>query len=137
MFSMNNLPDPNKKELRNFGFVMFGAIGGLFGLVFPWLFNGTWPIWPWPIATLFVLLGSVAPERLRPVFKVWMRLGHCIGKVTTPIILGLTFFLVIMPIGLVRRLVTKDTMCRRIDPSTETYKINSQQPDIEHMERPF
>ena len=137
MFPTAEIPVPDKKELRNFGFVMAGAIGGLFGLILPWLFDRAWPIWPWPIVAIFLLLGTAAPEHLRPVFKCWIRLGHLIGRVTTPLILGLIFFLVFMPIGLIRRVVAKDAMCRRMDPSANTYKVNSHQPDIEHMERPF
>lgn len=137
MFPNIDIPDPDKKDLRAFGFVMAGAIGGLFGLTLPWLFDGAWPIWPWPIALLFLLLGIVAPQHLRPVFDVWMRLGYLVGRVTTPLILGLVFFLIITPIGLFRRVTSKDPMCRRIDPSTKTYKVNSQQPDLDHMERPF
>ena len=137
MLPRADIPDPDKKELRNFGFIMAGVIGGLFGLTLPWLFEGAWPIWPWPIASLFLLLGIAAPERLRPVFEGWMRLGYLIGRVTTPLILGLIFFLIITPIGLFRRAISNDTMCRRIDPSRNTYKIDSQQPDLDHMERPF
>jgi hypothetical protein len=136
-FPTINIPEPDRKELRAFGLVMAGAIGGLFGLILPRLFNGAWPIWPWSIASLFLLLGIVAPQHLRPVFEIWMRLGYLIGRVTTPIILGLIFFTIVTPIGLYRRVFSKDPMCRRLDPSTDSYKIDSQQPDLDNMERPF
>lgn len=116
---------------------MAGAIGVLFGLILPWLFDGAWPIWPWLIASLFLLLGIAAPQHLRKVFEGWMRLGYLIGRVTTPIILGLVFFVIVTPIGLFRRAFCKDPMCRRIDAGGESYKIVSQQPDLDNMERPF
>ena len=66
-----------------------------------------------------------------------MRIGMLIGRMTTPVILGLFFYLVITPIGLVRRTINRNATYRRIDPSAETYKVISQQPDSDHMERPF
>jgi len=136
-FPTIDIPEPNRKGLRAFGFVMAGAIGGLFGLILPWVFDWAWRIWPWAIASLFLILGIVAPQSLRPVFEGWSRLGYLIGRITTPLILGLIFFAIIAPIGLFRRVISKDPMRRRIDPDITTYKIDSQQPDLEHMERPF
>ena len=53
-------------------------------------------------ATL-VLAGLVVPTRLGPVERAWMRLAHLISKVTTPIFMGIVYFLVMTPMGLVRR----------------------------------
>jgi hypothetical protein len=132
-----DIPDSDKIELRIFGFVMAGAIAGLFGLILPWVFDWAWRIWPWAIASLFLILGIGAPQSLRLVFEGWSRLGYLIGRFTTPLILGLIFFAIVAPIGLIRRVISKDPMRRRIDPAITTYKIDSQQPDLEHMERPF
>ena len=57
MVSTTRIPDPNRKELRIFGLTMAGAIGGFFGLLVPWLFDRVWPVWPWFVATPFLLLG--------------------------------------------------------------------------------
>ena len=116
---------------------MAGAIAGFFGLILPWVFDWAWRIWPWAIASLLLILGIGAPQSLRSVFEGWSRLGYLIGRFTTPLILGLIFFAIVAPIGLIRRVVSKDPMRRRIDPAITTYKIDSQQPDLEHMERPF
>ena len=137
MTSNFQIPDPNKKELRNFGLTMAVAIGGVFGLLLPWLFDRVWPVWPWIVAAPFLLLGIVAPAWLRPAFRGWMRIGILIGRITTPVILGLFFYLVITPVGLVRRSINRCASYRRIDPSAETYKVTSKQPDSSHMERPF
>lgn len=137
MVSTTRIPDPNRKELRNFGLTMAGAIGGVFGLLVPWLFDRVWPVWPWFVATPFLLLGCIAPDWLRRAYRAWMRIGMLIGRMTTPVILGLFFYLVITPIGLVRRTINRNATYHRIDPSAETYKVTSQQPDSDHMERPF
>ena len=48
--------------------------------------------------------GLAAPTALVPVFRAWMRMAHAISKVTTPIVLGIVYFLVLVPIGLALRL---------------------------------
>jgi hypothetical protein len=54
---------------------------------------------------VLLLAGAVAPDRLGPVYRGWMALAHAISKVTTPVFMGVVFFVVITPIGLVMRLV--------------------------------
>jgi hypothetical protein len=57
------------------------------------------------IALAFALAGLVLPGKLGPVHRAWMGLAHAISKVTTPIFMGVVYFLVITPIGIVRRAV--------------------------------
>ena len=54
-------------------------------------------------AALFALGGLVVPTRLGPVERAWMGLAHAISKVTTPIVMGVVYFLVITPVGDLRR----------------------------------
>ncbi|NNF37217.1 MAG: hypothetical protein HKN71_01005 [Gemmatimonadetes bacterium] len=49
--------------------------------------------------------GLVAPTALGPVQRVWMGLAHAISRVTTPIFMGIVYFLVLTPIGILRRLL--------------------------------
>jgi hypothetical protein len=55
------------------------------------------------LALLLLLAGLVAPTRLGPVERAWLGLGHAIARVTSPIVLGVLYFGVITPMGLVRR----------------------------------
>lgn len=123
--------------MREFGFVMAGAIAGIFGLLLPWMLDHPWPLWPWPIALIFLGAGLFWPKSLRATFKWWMRLGHLISRITTPLLLGILYFLIITPVGLIRRALQKDSMARHIDSSVDTYKVDSCDPDHSHMERPF
>ncbi len=52
---------------------------------------------------VLALAGLVIPTRLGPVERGWMGLAHAISKVTTPIVMGVMYFLVILPVGLLRR----------------------------------
>lgn len=64
--------------------------------------------WVWvtllAIAAVLLLAAAVAPALLRPVYRVWMRIGEALGWINTRILLTLVFFLVVAPIGLVMRL---------------------------------
>lgn len=74
---------------------------------------------------------------LNPVYKAWMRFGLLLSKITTPLILGIAFYLVITPIGLFRKLAQRDTLKRRFDDSAETYRIASRPSSPQEFERPY
>ena len=57
-----------------------------------------------------VLLGLVIPGKLTPIYRAWMGFALIISRVTTPIFLGLVFFLAIAPIGLLMRLFGKNPL---------------------------
>lgn len=59
------------------------------------------------------------------------------SRITTPLILGIVFYVVITPIALVRALLHKDSMARKLDDDVETYRVASKQPQRENLERPF
>ena len=137
MSAPHTIPELDRKGLREFGLLTGGIVAVLFGLFFPWVLERPWPRWPW---VLFGVLGGmalIAPLALKPVYKGWMQLGLLLNKVTTPLILGLVFFLVISPIGLVRRIRRHDAMARSFDSNAATYRVPSQQKPSESLKRPF
>mgnify|MGYP003659674533 FL=1 len=125
------------KGLREFAFVTGALSAGLFGVFFPWLFNAAYPVWPWLLGAVLVTWGMVAPKTLRPVYRGWMRVGLLLNRVTTPLVLGLVFYLVIFPVGFIMRLTGRDPMARRFDDGLESYRVPSVKPKRENMERPF
>lgn len=56
------------------------------------------------------VLGAIIPGRLGPVYRGWMRMALAISKVTTPIFMGIVYFVVLTPTGLVMRLVGRKPM---------------------------
>jgi hypothetical protein len=64
---------------------------------------------PWlgGLGGLLVLAGLVIPRQLGPVYRAWMGLALVLSKVTTPIFMGIVFFLVITPVGLLMRALGK------------------------------
>jgi hypothetical protein len=71
------------------------------------------------LAAALLAAGVVIPGHLGPVFRAWMGLAHAISKVTTPIFMGIVFFVVIMPIGLVMRLLGRNPITHR--PVKDSY----------------
>ncbi|KAA6184049.1 sxtJ [Thiohalocapsa marina] len=131
------IPELDRKGLRQFALTTGAIVAGLFGLLLPWLFDFGFPLWPWPLAAVLVLWGLLAPNSLRPVYRGWMRIGLLLSRVTTPLILGLVFFLVFVPAGLVMRLTRYDPMRRRPAPQRDSYREPSRPYTPDSMENPY
>jgi hypothetical protein len=95
------------------------------------------PHWPWIIGGALGLWALIGPASLRPVYYYWMRLALGLSRLTTPLILGVVFVLVILPVALVMKLVRRDPMTRRFDESTLSYRVPSLKAPPDHMEKPF
>ena len=131
------IPELDNAGLRRFGLTTGSIVAALFGLVFPWLLERPWPIWPWAIAAPLWVLAAVCPACLRPIYQGWMRFGLLLSKITTPIILGIVFYLVITPISLVWRAQAKDPMRRAFEPDTQSYRVSSEKHATDRLEKPF
>lgn len=125
------------KGLREFAFVTAALFAGLFGLLLPWLFNATYPTWPWLLGAVLTAWGTLAPTSLRPFYRTWMKFGLLLNRITTPLVLGIVFYLVVFPIGLIMRLTGRDPMTRRFDDGADSYRVTSRKPQRENAERPF
>ncbi len=128
---------PDGNELRRFGLVTGGLSILVFGLSIPWLWGLGLPVWPWIAGALLVITAWLAPRALGPVYRGWMALANVLGWINTRLILGLIYFVVFTPIGLVRRRLMKDGLRRRLEPREESYRIASRSPNPDNMRRPF
>lgn len=131
------IPELDRKGLREFGLMTGGLTAALFGLFFPWLLETRLPIWPWLTGALLAAWALVAPASLRPVYQSWMRLALGLSRITTPLVLGMVFFLLIVPVALVMKLIGRDAMVRRFDEAVTSYRVPSRKAPREHMEKPF
>ncbi len=133
---------PIRSELRKFGLLFAFMLAALFGTLIPWLrfgFSelGLWPVWPWLISTIVALWALLHPASLKLLHTPWMKFATVAQWVNTRIIMLFLFYLVIFPIGLVLKLFGKDSMRRRFDKSSDSYRINSESVDKDHVERPY
>ena len=94
-------------------------------------------MWTWIVGGMLSLWAMLAPDSLRPLYNGWMRFGLLMNRVTTPLLLGIVFYLLIFPMGLLMRLFGADPMRRKLDPSANTYRVESRAAAPETMERPF
>lgn len=131
------IPELDRRGLREFGLVTGAAIVVIFGLFFPWMLGLDWPLWPWIVAAPLWLLALVRPSWLRWTYRAWMRFGLLASRVTTPLLLGIVFFVMISPMAMVRRLRGKDPMQRTLDPDQDSYRVQSARSPKEKLERPF
>ena len=135
---MHGKPSATLAELRQFGYLMAGFVALVFGLLLPWLAFGGGPWLPaLPIAAAFALAGAAAPRLLKPLFICWTALGRLLGRIVSPAVLALFFYLAIWPTGLLRKLFGGDPLRRRWEPEVRSYfqKADALRPN--HMEDPY
>ena len=117
------------------------SFGILFFIIF--LLIALWPLlnsefirmWALGIASIFLVLGLINSKILTPVKKSWIKLGEILGKIIAPIVMGLIYFLIITPIGLLMRLVGKDVLNLKFNKN-KTYWIKRAK-NINTMKRQF
>ena len=72
------------------------------------------------VVLVLLPLAVFAPTLLRPLFKLWMALAHAVGWFNTQVLLTIVFILIIIPTGLIMKLLRKDPMKRKMF-AEETY----------------
>ncbi len=126
-----------KDDLRKFGLTLAGAFTVILGLVPPLLFDMSWHIWPFALTSGLALWAVVAPASLQLFFTLWMKLALAINAVTSRIILGLVFYVMITPMGLAMRWISGDPMKRKFDPEIKSYRVTPKAKRYKNMETPF
>ncbi len=67
------------------------------------------------VGGLLIVAGLVIPTMLGPVERAWMALAHAISKVTSPIVMGVMYLVVITPVGLLRRTFSGNPLVHALD----------------------
>ena len=93
---------------RSFGIVFF--IVFLLIAIYPLINQGEIRVWSVLISLLFLILGIINSKVLSPLNKVWFKFGIFLGKIISPIIMGIIFFLVVTPIAFLMRILKKDLL---------------------------
>ena len=96
-------------------------------------------LWASAPAALLAILAAVAPKLLRPLNRAWLRVGKLLEKITNPIVMGVLFFVVVTPAGLLMRLFGKDPLRLRLDREAASYWIErpTDLPASESMRNQF
>ena len=107
--------------MRNFGF-LFAVLSLLATIFLVWKGSSAWP-WCAGAAGFFLVTGLAAYPVLRPVYVGWMTFAFVLGWVNTRLILGLFFYLILTPVGLIMRLLGRDPMQRKLEKDAATYWV--------------
>ena len=108
-------------EGRRFAFSV-GAAFGIIAALLAWRDRPTAAAAVGIVAIALLVSGIVAPTRLGAVERAWMRLAHAISRITTPIVMGLLFYLVMTPFGLAMRLLGHRPLTRHRSAATAWVK---------------
>lgn len=111
---------PTRRDLLAFGLIFLagtGVVGAVnrFYLAKPDAALGFW------IAGALVFLLSQVPKLGRLLYIAWMGLGLTIGLVTSPVIMFVVYLIAIVPLGLVFKVIRRDTMRRELAPKATSY----------------
>jgi len=118
--------EPEKPSERSFG-VVFTIV---FLLVALWsiLSGGTFHFIFFALAILLLIITWLKPGWLSKPNHYWYKLGIVLGAIIAPIIMALVFILTVVPIGLIAKLLSKDMLDQKLDPSASTYWKTRHEP---------
>ena len=108
----------------------FGLVFFIFFLIvsfYPLLNGEDIRKWSLVFSVIFLVLGLTNSKILNPLNKLWFYFGIFLGKIMSPVIMGIIFFLVVTPIGLLMRLFGKDILNLKFNNKT-TYWIEKNGP---------
>ena len=111
---------------RNFGLVFFFIF--LVVSIWPLTHNESPRIWSAIISLAFLILVLTRSKLLTPLNRLWAKFGIILGSIIAPIVMGVVFFLVVTPIGLIMKIIGKDLLSIKYDKKKETYWIKRDKP---------
>ncbi len=111
---------------KSFGIVFF--ILFLIVSLYPLTNNESIRYWSLIISMIFLILGLLNSNLLTPLNKIWSRFGILLGKLISPFIMLIIFFLVVTPIGLIMKIIKKDLLNLKFRKDKETYWIEKTEP---------
>jgi hypothetical protein len=88
-----------------------------------------WPLAIWISAAVLSIAGLVRPSVMKPIWVGWMTAVFPIGWTISHLVLAVTYYLVLTPVGILLRLTGRDPMTRRLDRQAPTYWQRHQQID--------
>ena len=110
---------------KNFGIVFFVVF--LLIALYPLTINQEIRLWSLIISIIFLILGLFNSKILRPLNILWFKFGIFLGKIVSPIIMGVIFFFVVTPIAILMRFIGKDLLNLKYNKK-KTYWIEKNGP---------
>ena len=122
---MDNIKIGSNKSFGIVFFIFFFIVA-----VYPLFFSENIKLWAIFIAIVFLILGLINSRILTPLNLLWFKFGIFLGKIVSPIIMGLVYFLVVTPTGLIMRLLNKDILNLK-KKNSKSYWIKREKPETD------
>ena len=117
---------------RNFGIVF--TIVFIIVSFWPLLKGGDLRYWSLIVAFIFFILALINSKLLTPLNKIWMKFGFLLGKIVSPIVMGIIFFFVVTPTGIIMRLLGKDLLnLKKNNQNTYWIKKNNKNNNMKNQ----
>ena len=115
----------HKSSNKGFGFVFF--IVFILIAFYPLLNDGNIRLWSLLVSLIFLILGLLNSKILNPLNNLWYKFGLLLNKVISPLVMGIIFFLIVTPIGILMRILQKDLLNLKYN-NKKTYWIEKKGP---------
>lgn len=112
---------------RSFG-IVFAVVFAVIGL-FPLWTDQAPRSWSLVVALAFFAVALLRPPLLNPLNRLWFRVGMLLSRLVSPLIMGILFFITVVPTGLVMRTLKKDLLKQSFDPEADSYWIDRSKDD--------
>ena len=119
---MNDIKPGTNKGFGIVFFIVFFLIS-----IYPLIYGKKLIIWSLIISFVFLLLALFKPGLLAPLNKLWFRFGILLGKVISPLLMGIIFFCMVTPIGFLMKILKKDLLNLKFNRD-KTYWIENKGP---------
>jgi len=113
----------NKKDLRNFGFLIGFGFPIIIGLIIPLIYGHAFREWTLWVGISGIILGILKPTILIYPFKAWMKIGHILSRINSPIILGLLFIIIVQPIAIIMKIFKYDPLRKNFEKKNSYKEI--------------
>jgi len=130
----NKLKLNDNKKYRSFGFLLIAISSGLFLYVF--LSVNEVNIYLAVMSLVSVIITILRPSLLAPFYNKWMQFGLLLSKVMTPLVMGITYFCLMVPMGILIKVFKKDLIDKSVQKNVSSYWIVREQ-EMGSMEEQF
>jgi hypothetical protein len=128
---------PSVTDLRLSALVTGGIVAALYGVLLPWMKEKQVPLWPFLLAGALWVVALVAPRSLWVVHRGLTKLILIITKLLSYAALTLMFYVIVVPFGMLMRLLHRDPLALAWDRNCPSYGVQSKPTSPERFGRPF
>jgi len=126
MFEFHKKVNTEIPSEKSFG-IVFSTVFFLIG-IYPIVNGNSFRMWAIVLSLIFIGLVYFLPKIFTIPNKLWFKFGILLGGIIAPVVIALVYFVTVVPIGLIMKLLKKDLLHQRIDKKVESYWVERIQP---------